>query len=176
MSPPQWNAGVIDVLLGLGSNLGDRKAMVDEAIARLARLPGSRIVARSSYYRTEPVGPVAQDWFINIAARLNTELEGAALSAACHEIEAALGRDRAAEIPSGPRPIDIDVIACKRAAATGAQTYELRHPRFIAHAFALVPLAEIAADVHLGTKTVAEHLAEVGPSGVERLDWPIPQG
>lgn len=162
-----------DVLLGLGSNLGDRKALIDEAITRLDRLPGSRITARSSYYRTEPVGPVAQDWFVNIAARLVTEIDGAALAAACHDIEAGLGRNRAVEIPSGPRPIDIDIIAIGH---PNALAYDLRHPRFIAHAFALVPLAEIAADIRLGAKTVAEHLAAVGSSGVERLDWTVPEG
>jgi 2-amino-4-hydroxy-6-hydroxymethyldihydropteridine diphosphokinase len=165
---------MLDVLLGLGGNLGDRKALIDEAVTRLARLAGTRITARSSYYRTEPVGPVAQEWFVNIAVRLRTEFDAAALSAACHGIEAALGRDRSVEVPSGPRLIDIDVIAIGRAAGTDAGTYDLQHKRFVAHAFALVPLDEIAANARLGTTTVAEHLSRVGRSGVERLDWPIP--
>jgi 2-amino-4-hydroxy-6-hydroxymethyldihydropteridine diphosphokinase len=163
---------MIDVLLGLGSNRGDRKASIDKAVERLARLPGTRIAARSSYYRTVPVGPVRQEWFLNIAVRLNTDSDAEALGAACHEIEAALGRDRTVEIPSGPRLIDIDVIAAGRGGQGGA--YALRDERFIEHAFVLVPLAEIAPDVVLGEKTVAEHLAGVDPSGVERLDWPLP--
>lgn len=161
-----------DVLIGLGSNLGDRKAMIDEAVARLDRLVKARVVARSSYYRTEPVGPVEQEWFVNAAVRLSTASGADALAAACREIEAALGRDRSVESPSGPRLIDIDVIAV-RPAETDA--FELRHARFIEHAFALVPLAEIAPNVRLGGKTVVEHLSGVDQSGVERLDWPVPE-
>lgn len=161
-----------DVLIGLGSNLGDRKAMIDEAVARLERLPETRVVARSSYYRTEPVGPVAQEWFVNAAVRVSTASGAEALAVACREIEAALGRDRSVEIPSGPRFIDIDVIAVRPAEA---DTFELRHPRFIEHAFALVPLAEIAPNVRLDGETVAEHLSGVDQSGVKRLDWPAPE-
>jgi 2-amino-4-hydroxy-6-hydroxymethyldihydropteridine diphosphokinase len=162
-----------DVLLGLGSNLGDRKALIDEAVARLGQLVKTRVVARSSYYRTEPVGPVEQEWFVNVAIRLSTHSDAEVLAAACREIEAALGRDRSVEIPSGPRPIDIDVIAV-RAAHGEAEAFELRHPRFIEHAFALVPLAEIAPKVRLGGKSMTEHLSDVDCSGVERLDWPVP--
>src|SRR5258708_31601558 len=100
-----------EAFLALGSNLGDRKALVDEAVQRIGKLPGTRLTARSSYYRTEPVGPVPQEWFLNIAVRLRTELGPNALLAACHAIEAALGRRREAEIRWGPRFIDIDLIA-----------------------------------------------------------------
>jgi 2-amino-4-hydroxy-6-hydroxymethyldihydropteridine diphosphokinase len=165
---------VIDALLGLGSNLGDRKALVDEAVTRLAQLPGARISARSSYYKTEPVGPVQQDWFVNIAVEFITQSDVELLAAACREIEAALGRDRSVEIPSGPRLIDIDVIAVREATEAGVEPYAIRHARFIEHAFALVPLAEIAANARLGAKTVAEHLLGVDQSGVERLDWQTP--
>ena len=162
---------MIDVLLGLGSNLGDRKVLIDQAVARLARLRGTRIVARSSYYKTEPVGPVPQEWFVNIAVQLRTESAAEALTAACHAIEAALGRDRSVEIPSGPRLIDIDVIAIGQTGRTDANLYDLQQKRFIEHAFILVPLAEIAPNARLGGKTVAEHLSGIGRSGVARLDW-----
>ena len=163
-----------DVLIGLGSNLADRKTLIDEAITRLGLLPKTRVVARSSYYRTEPVGPVEQEWFINAAVRLITESDAEALATACREIEAALGRDRSVEVPSGPRFIDIDVIAARGEEAK-AEDYDLRHARFIEHAFALVPLAEIVPNARLDGRTVAEHLSDIDQSGVERLDWPVPE-
>jgi 2-amino-4-hydroxy-6-hydroxymethyldihydropteridine diphosphokinase len=162
-----------DVLLALGGNLGDRKALVDEAVARLGQLPGTRLTARSSYYRTEPVGPVPQEWFLNIAVQLQTELDPEALLAACHAIEAALGRRREAEIRWGPRFIDIDIIAFGELARSDA-ALTLPHPRFAERGFVLVPLAEIAAGVRIGERTVAAHLAAVGDAGVEKLDWPVP--
>ena len=162
-----------DALLGLGSNLGDRKALVDEAVVRLGLLPGTHLRTRSSYYKTEPVGPISQEWFLNIAVALRTELDPDALLAACHTIEAALGRKRGAEIRWGPRFIDIDLIAFDDVSRSDG-SLNLPHPRFAERGFVLVPLAEIAATVRVGRRTVADHLALVGGAGVEKLDWPVP--
>lgn len=162
-----------DAFLGLGSNLGDRKAFIDEAVARLGSLPRTRLTARSSYYKTEPVGPVPQEWFLNIAVALRTELDPEALLADCHAIEAVLGRNRVVEIPWGPRFIDIDLIAFGDATRSGAGL-NLPHPRLAERGFVLVPLAEIAAGVRIGGQTVEEHLAAVGTSGVEKRGWPVP--
>jgi 2-amino-4-hydroxy-6-hydroxymethyldihydropteridine diphosphokinase len=162
-----------DALLGLGSNLGDRKALIDEAVVRLGYLPETHLTARSSYYKTEPVGPVSQEWFLNIALALQTELDPDALLADCHIIEAALGRNRAAEIRWGPRFIDIDLIAFGDVSRSDG-SLTLPHPRFAERGFVLVPLAEIAAFVRIGGRTAADHLAVVGGAGVEKLDWPVP--
>lgn len=163
-----------EALLALGSNLGDRRKLVDEAVARLRRRPGIRLTARSSYFKTEPVGPVDQEWFLNIAVALATELTPEALLADCHAIEEALGRNRAAEIRWGPRFIDIDLIAFGEVAQSGPGL-NLPHPRFAERGFVLIPLAEIAPGFQIGDRTVAEHLTRVGTSGVERLDWPVPE-
>ncbi len=149
-------------LLSLGGNMGDRKATMDSAVTRLAALPGTRVTARSAYYRTEPVGPVHQDWFVNLAVALDTELSRPALVAAAHDIEAHLGRDRAREIPSGPRPIDVDVLA------------HGEWSRADDRAFVLVPFAEIAPDAIIEGVAVRDRLARVGTEGVEKLDWPAP--
>jgi 2-amino-4-hydroxy-6-hydroxymethyldihydropteridine diphosphokinase len=162
-----------DVLLALGSNLGDRRALVDETVARLGGLPGTRLTARSSYYRTDPVGPVEQEWFLNIAVALRTELEPNALLAACQAIETDLGRRRAAEIRWGPRTIDIDIIAFDDVVRADPGL-TLPHPRFAERGFVLVPLAEIAARARIGGRAVAKYLADVDVSGVEKLDWPVP--
>lgn len=157
----------MQALLSLGGNVGDRKATMDAAVAAIAALPGTTVTARSSYYRTEPDGPVAQPWFVNLAVAVATKLPPAALAAACKEIEAALGRDRAREIPWGPRPIDIDVVATgdgfDMEAAGGALD---------GRAFVLVPLAEIAGSIVIAGATIAERSAAAGRNGVALLDWP----
>lgn len=149
-------------LLSLGGNMGDRKTLMDAAVARLAALPDTSLAARSSYYRTEPVGPVAQDWFVNLAIALETRLSRPELVAAGHRIEADLGRDRAGEIPSGPRPVDIDVIAHGQWSEADDR------------AFVLVPLAEIAPDALIEGLPVRDRLARIEMAGVEKLDWPLP--
>jgi 2-amino-4-hydroxy-6-hydroxymethyldihydropteridine diphosphokinase len=152
----------VGALLSIGSNRGDRKALVDAAVTRLAALPCTSLRARSSYYRTEPVGPVKQAWFLNIAVALRTELTLEALAAACRTIEADLGRDRTREIPSGPRPIDIDVLTHGDTAKPDDR------------AFVLVPLAEIASDAPIAGVPVRERLAKVGTAGVAKLPWSPP--
>jgi 2-amino-4-hydroxy-6-hydroxymethyldihydropteridine diphosphokinase len=169
ISPPQWSGAVtIDALLSLGGNVGDRRATMDAAIERLAAIPGTTVTARSSYYRTAPDGPVVQDWFVNLAVAVTTELDPLALVAACRTIEHALGRDRATEIAWGPRPVDVDVIA------TGDQrTMTPAGGDLDCRPFVLVPLAEIAAGVRIGARTIDEYAAAAGNAGVERLDWPM---
>jgi 2-amino-4-hydroxy-6-hydroxymethyldihydropteridine diphosphokinase len=151
-----------EALLSLGSNIGDRKALIDAAVARLAALPGTNIRARSSYYRTEPVGPVAQEWFLNIAVALDTNLGFEGLAAACRMIETDLGRERSREVSSGPRPIDIDVLTHGDIAKPDDR------------AFVLVPLAEIVPDALVAGVPVRQRLAKVRATGVEKLDWPSP--
>lgn len=164
-----------EVFLGLGSNLGDRKALVDEAVVLLGRLPGTEVTARSSYYKTEPVGPVTQEWYLNIAVALRTELSPSELLAACHAIEADLGRDRSVEVRWGPRRIDIDLIGYGDVSRSDAGLM-LPHPRMAERGFVLVPLAEIAAGARIGMRAVADHVAAMGGAelcGVEKLAWPV---
>ncbi|MEX2319141.1 MAG: 2-amino-4-hydroxy-6-hydroxymethyldihydropteridine diphosphokinase [Bauldia sp.] len=159
----------IDALLSLGGNMGDRKALMDAAIERLAALPGTRVTARSSYYRTTPDGPIAQDWFVNLAVAVRTDFDADALAAACRTIEADLGRDRSCEIPWGPRPIDIDVIAVGNDGLMAAPGGEFDRRQFV-----LVPLAEIAPATVIAGSSVASHASSAGRSGVEGVDWPVP--
>ena len=151
-----------DALLSLGSNLGDRRALIDMAVERLAKLPGTRLRARSSYYRTEPVGPVEQEWFLNIAVALGTDLSRSELATACRAIEADLGRDRSKEIPWGPRPIDVDVVLYGDSGGSDQR------------AFVLVPLAEIAPDLRIGGRSLGERAEGIGSAGVVKLSWLVP--
>jgi 2-amino-4-hydroxy-6-hydroxymethyldihydropteridine diphosphokinase len=153
-----------DAWLSLGANIGDRRATIDAAVERLGALPGTSLTARSSYYRTEPVGPVAQDWFVNIAVAVRTDLNTAALRTACREIEAGLGRDRSSEIPWGPRSIDIDVIAA-------SDRPRAKPHRELTRGYVIVPLAEIAPGLTIAGRTLAAYLADADTAGVEKLDW-----
>jgi 2-amino-4-hydroxy-6-hydroxymethyldihydropteridine diphosphokinase len=154
----------IDALLSLGGNMGDRKALMDAAVERLAALPGTTVTARSSYYRTAPDGPIEQDWFVNLAVAIRTDFDPAALAAACRQIEADLGWDRTREIPWGPRPIDIDVIAVGSAGAMTPVGGSLDVRPFV-----LVPLAEIAPRTAIAGITLLEHAEAAGMAGVARL-------
>lgn len=128
------------VYLSLGSNLGDRAAHIESALARLAE-ENVRIVKRSSFYETEPVEFWAQGWFLNIAAEAETELMPRQLLRVIRQIERELGRKRI--VHAGPRTIDIDILLFGANIAKAADL-EIPHPRMTERRFVLVPMAEIA--------------------------------
>ncbi len=163
------SAAPIRCALGLGSNLGDTKASLDEAIRRLAETDGILLVARSSDYRTPPWGPVPQDDYRNCCVVIDTVLSPEDLLKRCLEVEADLGRVR--EVRWGPRIIDIDVLiyGMKR---VKTESLEIPHPRMGDRAFVLVPLAEIWPDAPLGDGRTAAEALESCPdqAGVVRLE------
>jgi 2-amino-4-hydroxy-6-hydroxymethyldihydropteridine diphosphokinase len=128
------------VFLGLGSNLGDREAAIDDALARLAGR-GVSVRARSSTWLTEPVGGPPQGWFLNAAVGVETDLEPVDLLAAALAVEHEMGRVRAER--NGPRTIDVDLLLFgdRRIDAPGLT---VPHPRLHERRFVLAPLAEIA--------------------------------
>ncbi len=152
--------------LGIGSNIGDMAAMLDRAVASLAAIPGIRVVARSSDYRTPPWGKTDQPWFLNGAVAIETDLDPHALLDACQGIERDLGRIR--EERWGPRIIDIDVLAYEGAAVEDERLV-LPHRYVRERAFVLVPLAEIAPDLTIGGERVSDALAKLDRTGIERV-------
>ncbi len=132
-------------LVALGSNLGDRLRLLDEAVARLGRLPGVRLVAQSRWHATRPIGgPSGQGEFLNGAARLETSLPPAVLLAALHRIETDLGRRRGERWEA--RPIDLDLLLYDEQVVKNPEL-TLPHPRMAFRRFVLEPAAEIAADM-----------------------------
>ncbi|MBI2678130.1 MAG: 2-amino-4-hydroxy-6-hydroxymethyldihydropteridine diphosphokinase [Candidatus Koribacter versatilis] len=139
------------VYLGLGSDLGDRRANLDAAIGRIAEL--GVIKAQSSFYETEPMEMAQQSgapqWFLNCALVLETELMPKQLLGRLLEIERGLGRKRprgaAAEVKT-PRTIDLDILMFG-SSVVEAPGLVIPHPAMHLRRFVLEPLAEIAADV-----------------------------
>ena len=138
-------AGTVIAYLGLGSNLGDRMAALTDALALLDAARGMRRVSRSSVYETEPWGVTDQSKFLNLAAGFETTLTPVDLLAACQSVEATVGRT--ASYRWGPRLIDVDILLYGGEVVNLATPdLQIPHPRLHQRAFALVPLAEIAAD------------------------------
>ncbi len=144
---PEW------AYLGLGSNVGDRAVNLAAAVRLLRRVPGLRVARLSSLYETEPVGPVAQPWFLNQVVEVECWLTPQELLAAALEVERTLGRVRRERW--GPRVIDVDVLLCGDRRVEGPDL-TVPHPALRERAFVLVPLAELAPDLVVGEATVAE--------------------
>jgi 2-amino-4-hydroxy-6-hydroxymethyldihydropteridine diphosphokinase len=127
--------------LGLGSNLGDRRAHLQDAVGAL-HARGLTVLASSSVYETEPVGEVLdQPAFLNAALRIETELGPEALLDACKAVERELGR-QAGGPRHGPRPIDIDLLLLGDAPYS-SDRLTLPHREVTSRRFVLVPLLEL---------------------------------
>jgi len=98
------------VYVALGSNVGDRAAHLAYARARLADLPGTRLLKQSRVEETAPLGPVPQGAYLNQMVLLETALEPAELLVQLHAIESERGRERRAGVRWGPRTLDLDVV------------------------------------------------------------------
>lgn len=144
------------VYLSLGSNLGDREGYLRRALAMLAELPGTRVVAASSMIETPPWGKADQPAFLNMAAEIETSLTPEALLEEIHRIETALDRQRTEHW--GPRTLDIDLLVFE-GEERDTPALKLPHPFLTQRRFVLEPLAEIAPDLVVCGKTVREWLA-----------------
>lgn len=130
------------VFLGLGTNLGDRAANLRTALAALSAV--ADIDATSAVYETAPLYVTDQPAFLNMAVRVRTELAPRALLAALKEMEGQLGR--VASLRYGPRLIDLDILLYE-GVVMDDPNLTIPHPRLHERRFALVPLADIAAEI-----------------------------
>ena len=155
------------VYVSLGSNLGDRAAMLERAIAAM-NAAGVRVVRQSSFCVTEPVGAPGQPWFLNAVAEAKTSMLPLQLLHALLKIERELGRRRIT--PHGPRTIDLDILFYG-SAVIRSQELEIPHPRLPERRFVLLPLAQLAPEFRHPTlhKSIAELLAETRDRSEVRL-------
>lgn len=159
------------VVLGLGSNLGDRLANLQRSVHALRSAVVIEVV--SSVYETQPVGYRDQPWFLNAVCAGTTAREPEALLTMIKQIERDLGRRPGVRF--GPRTIDIDILFYDDGIIK-TPTLEIPHPRLAERAFVLVPLAEILADlVHpVAGRTASELLGTLDRPEETRLyrrDW-----
>ena len=140
--------------LGLGSNLGDRTALLAAAVDRLVAVGLVRV---SPTYETDPVGGPEQDAFLNIVAELDTDLSARQLLGVCVRLEIAAERERVERW--GPRTLDVDVLW-----VDGEEVDEpdlvVPHPRLWERRFVLAPLRDLAPDL-VSEAAVAAAVGEV---------------
>ena len=162
--------------LGLGSNVGDRRAQLQAAVDLLPE-HAVRVLACSSVYETEPVGEVRdQRDFLNACVRIETELEPEALLDACKAVEAELGR-AAGGIRHGPRAIDVDVLLLDSLQHV-SDRLSLPHPEVGSRRFVIVPLRELDPELNVrGVGRLADALAALGEGQrVTRCGPPLQPG
>jgi 2-amino-4-hydroxy-6-hydroxymethyldihydropteridine diphosphokinase len=159
------------VYIALGSNIGDRAAMLARGIAAL-NAAGVRVLRQSSFYASEPVDAPPQAWFLNAVVEAETALMPRQLLRTLMGIEQALGRRRT--IARGPRTLDLDILFYG-SSVIHAPDLEVPHPRMEGRRFVLAPLAELAPGLRhpVSRKTVSQLLVEAPDLGrVQR--WRAP--
>lgn len=150
--------------LSLGSNLGDRRRFLSEAIATL----GDQVRAVSPVYETDPVGGPEQGRFLNLVVELDTDLDPHALLAVCHRLESAADRVRVQRW--GPRTLDVDILWID-GVTVDEPDLQVPHPRMDERRFVLAPLADLAPEL-VPADVLAR--AEGDVVRVEPLDGPEP--
>jgi 2-amino-4-hydroxy-6-hydroxymethyldihydropteridine diphosphokinase len=154
------------VYLGLGSNVGDREALVQSALDNL-NAPDLRLLRVSSLYETEPIGFRDQGWFMNLVAEFETELFPKQLLHRMQKVELGLGRRRT--MKNGPRTIDIDILLYGNTAMK-TDELEIPHPRYTERRFTLAPLAELNPGLRdpVTRKTMAEMLRGLSGQSIRK--------
>lgn len=155
--------------LGLGGNLGDPVAGMQQAVSALIGTPGVQVVAASPVYRTAPEGGVDQPAFHNAVVEVRTDLSPHELLAVCQRLEAESGRIR--EQRWGPRTLDIDILAIE-GVKVSEPDLQVPHPRASTRAFVVVPWADVAPHFQIAIPgpSMAQRAGGFTGAEVERLD------
>jgi 2-amino-4-hydroxy-6-hydroxymethyldihydropteridine diphosphokinase len=143
--------------VGLGSNLQDPRRQVEDAFAELDALPHTRVVKRSSLYRSAPIGYADQPEFINAVAQLETGLPAERLLAELQEVEKKHGRSRS--FANAPRTLDLDLLLFGNSSISSKQL-TLPHPRMHERAFVLKPLYEVAPHASIPGRGLVKDLLD----------------
>lgn len=149
--------------IGIGSNLGSPAENCEKAIGLLHASSEIEVVNQSNLYKSEPVGKLKQDWFVNATVAIKTSLVPEALLISVLKIEKVLGRERREKW--GPRVIDLDILTYENRVVHSA-SLTLPHPEMAKRKFVLMPLSEFAGDyVHpVENKTIYDLLQDLPES------------
>ncbi len=155
--------------IGIGSNVGNKVDQCEKAISEILKVDRHKLLAKSSFFKTQPIGYTSQDWFVNGVIKIETDLEPLDLLRVLKTIEFHLGRTET--FRWGPRTIDLDILIFDdREMRT--EELQIPHPLLHERQFVLIPLAEIDRDlVHpVLKKTIGELLNNLKEDqGVEKL-------
>ena len=155
-----------EAYLSLGSNMGDKKQNIDKAVTILDLHKEIDVVTVSSYYETEPVGYIDQDWFLNVVVNISTDLNPYDLLDYCHYIEQSLKRERV--IHWGPRTIDLDILLYDKM-VNHDDLLTIPHPRMKERAFVMIPLQEIAPDINIGNMSIKDIIDSLEGEKIKKL-------
>ena len=129
----------VTAYIGIGANLGDARASVEQAIQELGALPATRLTGQSSLFRTAPIDAGGDD-YINAVARIETQLQAEKLLQKLQAMEQASGRER--PFVNAPRTLDLDILLYG-SQEISTESLNVPHPRLTQRAFALIPLLQI---------------------------------
>ena len=161
-------AGAIyDALIGIGSNVGDKAANIGRATGLLWADGAVLLVSQSRLFRSAPWGILEQDWFVNGAVAVATDVTPHELLRRCLAVEDEMGRVRT--VKWGPRLVDVDVLTF-RGETIDTADLKVPHPLIEQRSFVLVPLLDIAADEMVRGRTVREHAAAIDTRDCVPLD------
>jgi len=158
---------LVDAVVALGSNIGDKVANVERAVELLTGEGEIALTARSRIYKTPPWGNTDQDWFVNACIGVRTGLDPHALLTRCLSVEEMMGRRRAEKW--GPRIIDLDVLVYGDVELAD-EVLTLPHPHITKRAFVLAPMADIVPDLMLEGRSVAAWLSIQDLQGIEPIE------
>jgi 2-amino-4-hydroxy-6-hydroxymethyldihydropteridine diphosphokinase len=144
LPPERAGQAVVLAYLGLGSNMGNRRAQLRTAVEAIDRLPSTGVVRESPMYESKPWGKTNQPDFLNLVVEIETALPPQTLLKLCKQIEAEQGR--VAGERWGPRPIDIDILLYDERTVRTADLI-VPHLRMWERAFVLRPLADLRPDL-----------------------------
>ena len=163
-------ANPITAYIGLGGNIGDVLGNMHAALKTLNMHKHISVKAISNIYKTPPWGIKEQDWFLNACASVETTLSAQELLRECLDAEKALKRVR--DIRWGPRTIDLDVLFfCNQ--QINEDNLQVPHPRIHERAFVLMPMADLAPELALEGKTIAEWLEVSSSEQIEKTDYSL---
>lgn len=145
-------------LIGIGSNIGDRKSNFDVAVDALNHIPSVKVLRMSSIYETEPWGFVNQSNFYNAVIEVETNLTANTLLGVCLGIEAGIGRIRGTK--NGPRVLDLDLLLFEGQESMTAEL-TLPHPRMFERDFVLIPLRDLYPDMKIYNKYNMVHYYDI---------------